>query len=231
MTLDAAVRSSEALLAFALAQQSLEHLASHSRERWLFATRLLLAALLALGASPVVTEGALLITGLLALRRFDGPYNGGSDRMTLLLLSCLFVSHLVPEPRWREGVVGYAAVQVMLSYAMAGWVKLSERSWRNGEALRDMFRYSVYPVSEQVRGWAGHSRVMRALSSGIVLFESLFPLALLGAGTLRAALVAAAVFHVGNALALGLNRFLWVWVAAYPLLLWFQSRFVVALRG
>jgi hypothetical protein len=30
----------------------------------------------------------------------------------------------------------------------------------------------------------------------------------------------AACFHLANAALLGLNRFLWVWVAAYPALYW-----------
>jgi hypothetical protein len=224
MPLESAIRWSELLLGVALVQQSLEHLASHPRERGLFASRLVLAALLALGVVPFAVEAALLVTSLFVLRRFDGPYNGGSDRMTLLLLICLLASHLAPTPRWRELVLGYAAVQVVLSYAMAGWVKLREPSWRTGQALRDLFAMSAYPVSEQVRGWAPGPTGLKLLAWSIVLFESLFPLALLDAGALRFVLVAAAGFHVANAWLLGLNRFLWVWIAAYPLLLWFQSR-------
>lgn len=225
MPIDSAVRWSELLLGIAVMQQSLEHLASHPRERALFASRLVLAAMLSFAVAPLVIEAALLVTGLLVLRRFDGPYNGGSDRMTLLLLVCLLASHLAPTPRWRELVLGYAAVQVVLSYAIAGWVKLREPSWRSGEALRDVFAWSSYPVSAQVRRRAPGPRASRILSWGIVSFESLFPLALLDAGALRVALVAAVGFHFTNAVLLGLNRFLWVWIAAYPLLLWFQTRF------
>ena len=34
----------------------------------------------------------------------------------------------------------------------------------------------------------------------------------------------ATLFHLGNALLFGLNRFFWIWLAAYPALLWFQQR-------
>lgn len=225
IALESAKRWSEVLLALALVQQSAEHLASHPRERILFGSRLLLALLLACGMAPAFVEAALILSGVFLLRRFDGPYHGGSDRMTLLLLLGLFVSHLLPSVRAREWVIGYVAVQVVLSYAMAGWVKLREPSWRDGEALRDVFAHSVYPVSERVREWANRPALLRVAGWGIVLFESLFPLALFDSGLLRVALAAAFGFHLANAALLGLNRFVWVWIAAYPLLLWFQARF------
>lgn len=228
MPIESAVRFSELLLGLALLQQSLEHLRSHPHERAWFASRLVLAALLSLGVAPLATEAALLVTGLFVLRRFDGPYNGGSDRMALLLLVCLLASHLAPTPRWRELALGYAAVQVVLSYAMAGWVKWREPSWRSGQALRDLFAFSAYPVSNQVRGWAPGPVGLKVVSWGIVLFESVFPLALLDAGALRFMLVAAAGFHIANAWLLGLNRFIWVWIATYPLLLWFQGLVIPA---
>jgi hypothetical protein len=38
--------------------------------------------------------------------------------------------------------------------------------------------------------------------------------------------VVAAAFHLANACLFGLNRFLWIWLAAYPPLLWFQERVI-----
>jgi hypothetical protein len=41
---------------------------------------------------------------------------------------------------------------------------------------------------------------------------------------LWAALGIAVLFHLANACLFGLNRFVWVWIAAYPAILWLQSR-------
>ena len=57
-----------------------------------------------------------------------------------------------------------------------------------------------------------------------MLFELLFPLSLLTASSLYVALVIAASFHLANACLFGLNRFFWIWIAAYPSLLWLQQR-------
>ena len=54
----------------------------------LFLFRFLLALLLLLGFYPVPVEGLLLAFGLANLYRFQGPYNGGNARMSLLLLVC-----------------------------------------------------------------------------------------------------------------------------------------------
>jgi hypothetical protein len=55
-------------------------------------------------------------------------------------------------------------------------------------------------------------------------FEVLFPLALLHPLALYAGLVIAATFHLANAFLFGLNRFFWIWICAYPSLIWFQGR-------
>lgn len=226
MSFDAALRLTELLLGVALLQHSLEHLVAPRDERLLFAPRAVLAALLMLGVTPGLTTAALLALGLLILRRFDGPYNGGSDRMSLLTLICLCAAHLLPQQPWREAAFGYLAVQLVLSYVISGWVKIVNPGWRSGVALRDVFRFSAYPVSERLRRLAERPRLLLVMSWCVMLFELLFPLTLQSWTTLVAALAVAATFHLANACLFGLNRFLWAWIAAYPSILWAQQRLV-----
>ena len=205
MMLTEAIRLSEAGLALVLMQQSVEHLAGPHGERWLFVTRLLLAALLLAGIQPAAVEGMLLAVGVVLLRRYSGPHNGGSDRMTLLLLTCLFLARVLPGERWPEVAVGYLAVQLVLSYTISGWVKLMNPDWRSGQALKDILEFSNYPVSESLRRWADAPRLLRILSWGSMMFEVLFPLSLLSATSLTIALALAALFHLANACLFGLN--------------------------
>jgi hypothetical protein len=225
VTLDAALRASELLLGLALMQQSAEHLAGLSVDRPLFLVRGALGAALAAGVAPAPVEAALIAVALVLLRRFGGPYNGGSDRMTLLILLAVGACRVAPQAAWREVAFAYLAVQLTLSYASAGWVKLANPEWRRGHALRDVFAFSVYPVSESLRGWADRPALLLGVSWGLMLLEVLFPLALLDGGLLRGVLVMALGFHLANACVFGLNRFVWTWVAGYPSLLWFHQRF------
>jgi uncharacterized membrane protein YphA (DoxX/SURF4 family) len=224
MTLDHAMRLTEVLLGLAYCQQSIEHLRSADAERRLHLPRLLLAILLVVGLYPEWLLVALFMLGLMLLHRYDGPYNGGSDRMSLLMLCCLCLAHWLPGERGRELIMGYLALQLTLSYFMAGWVKIRNRQWRNGQALADVFGFSAYPVSESLRELCRRPQLLWIMSWVVMLLEVMFPLALLNTRTLQAALALTASFHLANACLFGLNRFFWIWLAAYPSLLWFQQR-------
>ncbi len=224
MSFDDALRLTELLAALALFQRALEHLAL--RDWRLFLPQLMLAGLLVTGIwrGPVIW--ALWALGLWQLHRFQGPYNGGSDKMLLLVVSCLALAHAVPG--LGQIALAYLAVQLVLSYFVSGWVKLRSADWRAGDALADVFAFSAYPVSEGLRRLGDRAGLMRAGSWAVIGFEVAFPLALLSQTTLIPALCIAAAFHLANALFFGLNRFLWAWIAAYPALLWFQDRLIPA---
>jgi hypothetical protein len=209
-------------------QQSAEHLTAPSSESRLFIARMALALLLLAGVQPLIIELLLVLLGLTMLIRFHGPYNGGSDRMSLLLLCCLSLFHLAPTRAGQEIAVGYLAVQVVLSYAIAGWVKLANPDWRSGQAMSDVLQFSAYPVSESIRGWAQSRTLLTSLSWALILFELCFPFAFVDAVALKMVLIIAASFHLVNACLFGLNRFLWLWLSAYPALIWFQQRLMTS---
>lgn len=224
MILDTAIRLTEALLSLALIQQSLEHLRGPSGERLLFGLRIGLCLLVLAGlASPWPLVG-LAGLSLLILHRFQGPYNGGSDRMGLLALWCLTLSHLAPGPALRELAFGYLAAQLVLSYFISGWVKVVNPDWRSGVALAQVFRFSAYPVAEDLRLWGERPRLLAVMSWAVMGFELVFPLTLLWTPALVVALALAALFHLANACLFGLNRFVWAWLAVYPAILWLQQR-------
>lgn len=229
MNFDLAIRLTEILAGFALAQQSIEHLTTFANERRLFLPRLLLAILLILGIQTVWVTSLLLLLGLAILHRFQGPYNGGADRMSLLILFCLWLTLIAPTRYWQEVAFGYLALQLVLSYFISGWVKVVNPDWRSGQALSDVFQFSAYPVSESLRQWAKSPRLLFAMSWGVMLFELLFPFTLLSATSLHVALIITASFHFSNACLFGLNRFFWIWIAAYPAIIWFQLRIFATL--
>ncbi len=169
----------------------------------------------------------LFLYGIVLLHRFDGPYNGGSDKMTMLILACLSAYHLAPDPRWQDMAMAYLALQLVLSYFVSGYIKVIKGDWRRGEALQDVFRFSAYPVSENLRGWATRPKLLCLMSWAVMGFEVAFPLVLLHPYALYLGLLIAGAFHLANACLFGLNRFFWIWLCAYPSLIWFQDRIMV----
>lgn len=130
----------------------------------------------------------LLITiSLLTAIRFGGSLNGGSDYMTMVVLSSL----LVP---WGKT---YLAVQLTLSYMVAGLVKIRQPEWRSGKALT---------LQTGLPGF---------LALPTLLWQCSFPLAWSSPQLLWAYLTVGFGFHLFNARILGLNRFFWIWMAAY----------------
>lgn len=225
MELESAIRATEILMGLAFIQQSLEHCKLVS-QRPLFIPRILLSLLLIIGLYTSWVLYLLLLLALVILHKFQGPYNGGADRMGLLILSCLCLIKAIPILRWQEIVFAYLAFQLILSYFISGWVKLVNSDWRKGRALSEVFEYSAYPVSEQLRKLVQYPRLLFYASWAVILFELLFPLAVFSLTTLIVALTIAFIFHFTNACLFGLNRFVWIWVASYPSLLWFQARVI-----
>lgn len=229
MSLAEAIRYTELLMSFAFALQSLEFLRSKGLQMEMAALRLALSLGVLFSVYSTLMLTGLLLVGLWQLHRYQGPYNGGSDRMGLLVLVCLLLSHLAPTSFLQSMALGYLALQLLLSYFISGWVKIINPEWRSGLALVDVFRFSAYPVSESLRNWANHPRLLLVMAWSVMIFELLFPFALLTPVSLYVALALAALFHFANACLFGLNRFFWIWLAAYPSIIWFQARILATI--
>lgn len=227
MSWELALRWTEVALAVTVLQRAAEHLGRpHDRDRWLFGAQAALAALLLFGLVPAAACAGLWLLLCLQLWRYQGPYNGGADKMVFLVTTCLTVAQLAPTRDVAELAMAYLAVQLVLSYFVSGWIKVIHADWRRGRALQDVFAFSAYPVSEATRAWADRPRLLFFASRAVIGFELLFPLALVAQATLVIALCVALAFHLSNAVLLGLNRFVWAWLAAYPSVLWFQGRLI-----
>ncbi len=185
----------------------------------LLTLRLLCGSALMIWTHPALV-GALFIATLLVSVRWRGTFNGGSDCMTLVVLTGLGLSTWTEDTRWVEGGLWYICIQMCMSYARAGIAKLRDPVWRRGDALGVFVQGAAYAPTPALMALLRPRWTRVVLSWGLILFECAVPLALLHA---EFALVIAAlgvVFHALNVYVLGLNRFLFIWVATYPALLW-----------
>lgn len=169
------------------------------------------ASCLSLAWHPnLVALSFLLFSTYLISLRWRGTFNGGSDTMTFQVLGALFVGHLFPTVALVQlAVLWYLAIQSVLSYFVAGWCKLAHAEWRNGRALSDFLalQHMSLPYPKYL-AWV------------MIAFECAFPLALLGHTFTFFFLSLALFFHLLNAKFLGLNRFLFAWMATYPAILY-----------
>lgn len=209
-----------------------EHRALPAPLRWLFSIllpyrsylvllTLRVPLLLALGLGWLPAAAVLLLTQLAIGARFRGTFNGGSDYMTVALLLGLTAAS-IGHPLWARSGLAYVCVQLVLSYFIAGVVKLARPAWRSGLALRQLLSSNRYGTPLWLQRFVNLPGVAWVLSVALLGFECGFPLALTGPRAALAFLVCGVAFHLGTVLAFGLNRFLFAWVAAYPALLYFS---------
>jgi hypothetical protein len=179
-----------------------------------------LAAAITLLFVPHATYIILIfMTTILISLRWRGTFNGGSDFMTLIILTALCVAPLFAEiPKLGGGCLWYIAIQACTSYFIAGFIKLKRTNWRNGRALSGFLESTIYPPAPFLQWVAHNSSVARIASWGVMVFEFSFPAALLNSHLCLFFIGLALIFHLANFYIFGLNRFLFAWAAAYPAL-------------
>ena len=94
----------------------------------------------------------LFLSHVALLFRFRGAFNGGSDFLSLVVITGLLLSELTHE--WSPLEWGYRAgfwyitLHTVSSYFISGWVKLKRPEWRDGSALVMFLDGGIYgPLS------------------------------------------------------------------------------------
>ncbi len=243
-----ALRATQLLLGIGIALQAAEVLATRSAHarlcigkhppdfwaQWLTAkmlVRLALSAVLIVGfgkhlqvIEPVFYMG-LIFSSVGLVIRFNGPLGGGSDSMTFQVLIGLLIASLgVANPILVRVGLGWIAAHSVLSYFIAGIAKLKTENWRTGLAMQTLLRTDgPYTLFAPARNLADSKSLCAGLSWMIIVFEIAFPLVLILPWEGKLALLSIGLlFHITNAVVLGLNRFIWAWAATYPAVLYFN---------
>ncbi|KYG84705.1 hypothetical protein AWW67_01285 [Roseivirga seohaensis] len=143
-----------------------------------------------------------------------------------VFLQAIFVTlslqRLVPNSELTELFCIWAiAIQCCLVYFENGITKLKEVEWRNGKAILRVLNNPIYISS--ISNWSvfKNHKFNRLLSWSVIMFELTFPLALFGGNIgLIVLLSLGFTFHLINSWALGLGTFFWVFIAAYPAIIY-----------
>ena len=171
----------------------------------------------------LATTGLLTVLHVLMLIRWRGAFNGGSDFMTLVVLTGLLMSQIVsqfagPALGWRA-CFWYVTIQSLSSYFLSGSVKLLRPEWRNGSAMTIFLNAAIHgPLSHG--HWLRKPWLAAMGSWGFIVWECMAPLALLDTRLAGLFCLIAAVFHFLVFWFFGLNRFFWAWMATFPAILW-----------
>lgn len=185
--------------------------------------RLVLALLLIVPIFPTGlyagAEGLLLITNMTLSYR--GAYGGdGSEQMNTVVLAGLLYTDavgLVVQVHHVPLGLAFIAIQLILSYFVAGVAKVISPIWRAGDAILGILKSSTYGLPAAAKWLDVIPGMSLIICWTVILFELSFPLVFcMHPRMLVAYLVLGCLFHVGNSVAMGLNTFLPAFLAAYP---------------
>ncbi|MFP5519166.1 MAG: HTTM domain-containing protein [Bdellovibrionia bacterium] len=155
----------------------------------------------------------LLLIFLYWSQIWRGTFNGGSDMMGTTVLLGLTLSYW--PPFLYLGLL-YIGVQSLLSYFVAGVVKLKEPNWRNGHALQHFLATGLYQIPTWLQ--IQNKNFWAVLSLGVIAFEVLSPIFIFHQLSLFVFMAIVLIFHVMNSLIFGLNRFIFAWASSWPAL-------------
>jgi hypothetical protein len=188
------------------------------------------AGFLIVGPADYITKPWVLIpvavcVGTLFIRSNYG-YDGADQLIWIVFVGLVAVS-LIDTPPTRTAFLWFIAVQGCLAYGVAGLAKASARGWRDGSFLVGILGTNMYGNAKLAAYLAGKPKLVTLHSRMIVLFEcSFLAVLLLPMPAVLFWLGAGVAFHVANAYVMGLNTFVWAFIATYPAML-----FCVTNRG
>lgn len=203
------------------------------------------AALLALrlacaGALALAGEGWLRV-GLLAtlvatgwwfkLRTWLGE--DGADQMGQIVATgalLMAIGVQLRDPGLCLAGALLVAGQLTISYFLAGAAKLVSFEWRSGRALVGVLGTGAYGHAFAARIASSSATFCIAFCWLLIAIETAFPVALFCPPPVLAGVLSVfALFHVATALFMGLNTFVWAFLAAYPSVLLVNQVLLAAL--
>lgn len=150
--------------------------------------------------------------------RFRGNFNGGSDMMTFVVATGLIIGG-------PFGLV-YIAIHCCYSYFKAGLVKVIQPVWRSGQSLSSFLQISLYPDVKSLGELLKPKKNLTLILSWLTLiFEISIPIVFIFPELTVFYFFGAVLFHFMICITFGLNRFFWIWLAAWPAL-FFSVNFI-----
>jgi hypothetical protein len=148
----------------------------------------------------------------------DAVGKDGSDQMNKIISLTLFITFVSHDKDIAVLGLYFIACQAVLSYLIAGIAKLVSRKWTSGIAIQQIMNTETYgnrPIAMYLFS-ASHATNLAA-NWNIIIVECLFPSCLvIGYPYMWVFIIWGLLFHLYNAVFMGLNGFLWAFLATYP---------------
>lgn len=172
----------------------------------------------------ILLLGFLVISSLLFFFRSIVGLDG-ADQMSLIITITLFIVYTIDdEVIYKTGLI-FIAMQSLLSYMVAGIAKLRSVKWRSGQAVFEIMNTRTYGYQSVAKKLANAPDFVNIIFCWLIIFFEIFFIMLLFLPLpwLYIIICCGIIFHLYNAVAMGLNNFFWSFLATYPALLYLHT--------
>lgn len=148
-------------------------------------------------------------------RRVGG--DGGEQMINIVLIASSIGLTFSFTASVQRAAAVFIALQSCLAYFAAGMAKLLSPLWRSGDAVRAIVNTHTHGSQGLVALLSKHSGLARMLNWGLIGAELTFPMVLIVPKEICIAILGLGLFfHLSNAVVMGLNNFVWAFLATYP---------------
>lgn len=154
-----------------------------------------------------------LVVEFLGFQRQYFLHMSDSPILKILLVS-ISVHYGFNDEQLSELSIWFISIQISLAYFAAGLHKVKSSAWHNGDLITKLFFRTFH--SRFHLFFERNTGYWKWLGWGVVTFELLYPLSLLGGYMNRTILLFGVLFHGFISIGIGINFFLWTFVACYP---------------
>ncbi|MCE7992732.1 MAG: hypothetical protein HEP71_12165 [Roseivirga sp.] len=167
------------------------------------------------GLNPRFVLMVIFFFHLLSYPRWRHFVSSDSPLFRVILTVLLLYYFLPDSPVITEAGLLFLSTYLVLIYHLTGLQKLKSRLWRNGQAIENFmnrfpFWRMVSPVPKKSKWF------IRTASWGVMLFELCFFIGLFWPQAAPVFLMAGLLFHGVLSVTVGINHFLWTFIAVYP---------------
>ncbi len=202
-------------------EKGFDVLFEYPRVLFLFALRLILAGwlLYALftGRPHAVVVLLLCATGLLSSMR-NAYSDNGSDQLANIVLVVLSIDILCGDAGFARALsIFFIAFQSSLAYFTAGFLKVTNIRWRDGNHLQAIVSTGFFGNRTLKTVLDGMPFSYPVLSVALISWEMIMGASMfLPPPFCLAVLAGGVLFHFGVAVVMGFNTFFWAFLSTYP---------------
>jgi hypothetical protein len=182
--------------------------------------------LVTLGTGSIVSGAALAsaVIGNVIVRLRRITASDGAEQMTILIFLAALLGTLYPTPHTVAIVATFIAAQTLLCYLSAGLAKSASHTWREGKAVTIILGSQAHGHRRLARALTGRPPLGHLLAWSVMTLELSFILVCVTPQPIvLGILIAGLGFHLGCAMLMGLNSFVWAFPATYACVFWLAN--------